>query len=159
MFEKPSSFVGILCSDNLSNQLCQNSLFREIFIQITNWSFIAPLSAILSVMQDYLLLNQEITHDLILKQHPEVLFLSRALPNPNPRTLQVSFLIRFIFKHIVICTLQVPQNMLCSNQVNMSRIHDELAQCVRKKANLWSRICQVHQGPNHLMIHHSINRF
>ena len=36
--------------------------------------------AVLSTMQDYFLLNQEITTDLILKQHPEVLFQSMALP-------------------------------------------------------------------------------
>ena len=36
--------------------------------------------AILSAMQELFLLNQEITPDPILKQHPEVLFLSMALP-------------------------------------------------------------------------------
>ena len=36
-------------------------------------------SAVLSAMQDYFLLNQEITLDLILKQHPKMLFLSMAL--------------------------------------------------------------------------------
>ena len=35
--------------------------------------------AILSAMHDCFLLNQEITPDLILKQHPEVLFLSMEL--------------------------------------------------------------------------------
>ena len=35
--------------------------------------------AVLSATQDYFLLNQEITPDPILKQHPEVLFLLMAL--------------------------------------------------------------------------------
>ena len=37
-------------------------------------------SDVLSAMQEYFLLNQEITPDPILKQHLEVLFLSMALP-------------------------------------------------------------------------------
>ena len=37
-------------------------------------------SAILSATQDCFMLNQEITPDPILKQHPEVLFLLMALP-------------------------------------------------------------------------------
>ena len=41
---------------------------------------------LLSAMQDCFLLNQEITLDLILKQHPEVLFLSMALPVQSEST-------------------------------------------------------------------------
>ena len=55
-------------------------------------------------------------------------------------TLQVNLWICLILEPIINCTLQVPQNMLCSNQVNMSRICQELAQCVHSKANIWSRI-------------------
>src|SRR5713226_8338196 len=43
-------------------------------------------SVVLSATQDCFLLNQEITPDPILKQHPEVLFLSMALPAQSEST-------------------------------------------------------------------------
>ena len=85
--EPPTSFARILCSNNLSHRLCQNSLFREISIWITYQSFTAPFSTVLGAMQDSFLLNKEITPDLILKQHPKVLFLPMVLPNINPHNL------------------------------------------------------------------------
>ena len=52
--QQTMSFTRILCSDNVSNRLCQNSLFREISIWITHWSFTAPLCTI-SLIQRYLI--------------------------------------------------------------------------------------------------------
>ena len=46
------TFARILCSENLSHQLCQNSLFQEISIWITNWSFTAPLCIIQKCKSD-----------------------------------------------------------------------------------------------------------
>ena len=43
-------------------------------------------SAVLSATQDCFMLNQEITPDPILKQHPEVLFLSMELPSQSEST-------------------------------------------------------------------------
>ena len=65
----------------------------------------------LSATQDCFLLNQEIIPDPILKQHPKFLFLS-----------MVNILICIVLEPIINYTLQVPHNMLCSNQVNMSWI-------------------------------------
>ena len=72
-------------------------------------------------------------------------------------TIQVNLPIRIILESIINYTLQVPQNMLCRNQVNMSQICQELAQGVHNKANVWSCVRQVHQWSNHLMIHRRIN--
>ena len=82
---------GINESDEASNRSFK---FDAIGVDIVLQSSIlnlfrnstAPLSAVISAMQDSILLYQEITPDLILKWHLKVLFLSMALPAQSEST-------------------------------------------------------------------------
>ena len=66
-----------------SNSSFQNKhTTSQIAEQVTTYFSLV----VLSTMQDCFLLNQEIAPDLILKQHPEVLFLSMELPAQSEST-------------------------------------------------------------------------
>ena len=69
----------------VSPAMLELPLLRDLNLDhILELHYSSSTLVVLNAMQDNFLLNQDITPDPVLKQHPEFLFLSMALPNPNP---------------------------------------------------------------------------
>ena len=73
----------IQVASNWRSNKSDNSFLSHTTPQLAEQVVTNSASAVLSATQDCFLLNQEITPNPILKQHPEVLFLLMALPTQS----------------------------------------------------------------------------
>ena len=79
----------IQVASNWRSNKSDSSFLNHTASQLTEQAATYSASVVLSATQDLFLLKQEITPDPILKQHPQVLFLSMSLPSQSVSKPQI----------------------------------------------------------------------